>query len=634
MRHKLLSGFAILAFFILATGPLLAAPNATIYLAVPTPSPVEAGQMLNIQVVVLNTGSVAWKAGEYEINAEIFDKDRNYLISSDFVLGNTPVAQGATAVLNVPFLVPVSYSGAYYIRINFRFQRETLAKSDAYFPFQVTSLGVPKPPTPEVEIHGNLSYSGSYSPRRVGNSTFNINMNGRAGDKHTFTATSITSPNAALSNNMFTYDYGGRFNATAGDTVGTQYSPLTFQGTFGRGFAGEAIAGKLRISAVKIQTRKPQEGSAFSNGVFDQYATGFRLHNTFTPFLTGSLTYGQLEDTEGSLGTPGPTLTPLRNQGWSTDLNYRKAGLSLSASAGRLGYTPDSRTVSEVIDKAWQFAGEYSSFLSDGRGGSLQANYQRAGSQYFALAAPGIVRDRETADSTWSHTWDSRVQTVLTYRNYHNNLARDGTVPTVSNTYAASTVNLTLSPMTRATFLLSKFKIGSTGPAPFSDNESSVFSVNLSQQMGKTFSLLANWQDTRYQDRVNLASDLTTQSVNLGLSGTLRGGQSVSAGFSKTRIAELATGFVTITTSANGNINLWIIPSKLSANLGISRYSTHGTNGAVGNQSMTYTLGAKWAMNTRHSLYLGLNATDYKDFVFPQASYSEPLLSLGSTWNF
>lgn len=135
-----------------------------VQLAVPLPYPVKAGEKLTFQVILINTGTEKWTAGEYSLRAEIYDAERNYLTKTDSVKGWVEVEAEGTASLYIPFQVPGNYSCTYYWRILLTYLKETILTSD-YYDFSVTPITVaPRAPLP-LKIGGNFITSYENSSR-------------------------------------------------------------------------------------------------------------------------------------------------------------------------------------------------------------------------------------------------------------------------------------------------------------------------------------------------------------------------------------------------------------------------------------------------------------------------------------
>ena len=85
------------SIFLLPTSVLYAADAGMIQLSVAAPDPVVAGEDVTFQVITVNTGSNQWPAGQYYVETEIYDAQKNFLAFSTWASAEPIRARNAAS---------------------------------------------------------------------------------------------------------------------------------------------------------------------------------------------------------------------------------------------------------------------------------------------------------------------------------------------------------------------------------------------------------------------------------------------------------------------------------------------------------------------------------------------------------
>ncbi|MEW6040643.1 MAG: hypothetical protein AB1633_03905, partial [Elusimicrobiota bacterium] len=289
--------------------PLYAADLAEFQLLVPTPDPVSAGETLSIQAMVINSGAQTWAEGSYEYEAEIYDKDKRYLVKTGRIAGDKDIAKGESDLRFLTFGVPTSYLGTYYFRAGVYYKGQRIAYSD-FQRFSVTPLVVVPPEIPKVKVGGNaiLSYRQEPKNRYTGNLSVNLlgSIHQRAVVFNLYT--NHTPEKSELYNVLFSY-YSEILDVWAGDIMPT-FSPLVLANIGVRGINPTIKYGITSTQLIAARSVEPKEGTTSISGTYGRYIYGLNERIKLPLETYFNVSYVTNNDDINSISVKGPSINP------------------------------------------------------------------------------------------------------------------------------------------------------------------------------------------------------------------------------------------------------------------------------------------------------------------------------------
>lgn len=285
------------------------------------PLPVDAGGTVFFRVLAVNQGNTTWEAGKTYLIAEIYDKNRQYVASTDRFNPAAAVTPGGSIPADLKFAVPIQYSGEYSFRV-FLVHNEQRVVQSGYKTFPVTPQAGAARATPlPITLGGNVvvSYRNDTGPTGWQADT-SVNLSGNMNKTpFEFSANTIHNQNKDVDlRTILLNAHASHVDIGLGD-VSPNFSPLSVSGGGVRGVLVKSKEiglgpAKWVIDAVGARSVEAKEGSATTDGVFERLMYGAQSSFNLPGNLMLRGNYAQVDDRAGSLSTPGPTLKPAGNR--------------------------------------------------------------------------------------------------------------------------------------------------------------------------------------------------------------------------------------------------------------------------------------------------------------------------------
>jgi len=586
-----------------------------VQLAVPSPHPVKAGETLTFQVIMVNTGTEKWRAGEYSLLAEIYDGEKNYLTKTDSIKGRVDVDAGGTVSLYIPFQVPGNYSGTYYWRIFLTYLNETIFSSD-YYDFSVMPIAVAPRAALPFKIGGNFITSYENSSREEWKDyTGNISLNliGRFFDRafslNVYTYHTIED-NFDLDTILLNY-YGPLFTLSAGDIM-PSFSPLTL---YGLGAMGGAIVTEGRFSTGLVIARSEEavKGSTSTNGTFSRYVYGIQEKVELPLNLAINTSYVFSDDNEGSLDEDewGPSLTPVKNGVVGTGINWKSgAGIELNGEYAYSNYweEPGDSPEEKVSDYSFKFES-----LIEGEKFSFDATYERIEPDFFSLASSEVTNDRAGYEFLTEYGGLSFANLSLEFNEYRDNLAEDPSEVTSTQSIFTGGVDFPMGNLPDMSFGYSLNQMMGK-PRSALENNTQTFSLGLAHSLGK-LSLSSNGQLSDFRDKTDSSHDLSTLAGSFNLTATPTQSLSITSGVTLTRTKDLYDKSKDNSQSYSLGVNWAVIPQRFTLStwgtlvIGKSNDVTTPADNTTTDASLEFS----YSFRTGLTLTLGYELDLYRD---------------------
>lgn len=583
-----------------------------VQLAVPSPHPVKAGEKLTFQLILINTGTEKWTAGEYFLRAEIYDAEKNYLTKTDSIKGRVDVEAGGTVSLYIPFQVPGNYSGTYYWKIFLTYLKETIFSSD-YYDFSVMPITVAPQAPLLFKIGGNFITSYENSSREQWEDyTGNISLNliGRFFDRafslNVYTYHTVEDK-FELDTVLFNY-YSPLFTLSAGDIM-PSFSPLTL---YGLGALGGAIVTEGRFSTGLVIARSEEtvKGSTSTDGTFSRYVYGIQEKVELSRNFTINTSYVFSNDNEKSLdenkGEWGPTLTPVKNGVWGIGIDWESGGgIELNGEYAYSNYWEDT---AKVKDYGFKFGSslEREEF-------SFEAAYERIEPNFFSLASPVVTNDRAGYELLTGYQGISFANLSLGFNEYRDNLAADPSEVTSTQSILTGAVDFDIGNLPDITIGYSLNQMLGK-PRSALENNTQTFSLGLSQSL-RNLSLSSSGQLSDFRDKTDSSHDLSTLTGSFSLTSSLTQALSVTSGITLTRTKDLDDKSIDKSQSYSVSVNWGVIPQRLT----ISTWGTlvvaksNDVLMSVDNVTTDASLEFSYSFRTGLTLNLGYELNAYRD---------------------
>lgn len=581
------------------------------------PLPVDAGGTVFFRVLAVNQGNVTWDAGKTYLVAEIYDKDKKYVASTDRFNPATAVSSGGSLAADLKFAVPIQYSGEYSFRVFLVHNEQRVVQSD-YKSFPVTPQVEAGRASPlPVTLGGNVvvSYRNDTGPNGWQADT-SINLSGTMNKApFEFSANTIHSQKKDVDLRTFLLNaHAAHADIGLGD-VSPNFSPLSVSGSGVRGVLVKSReiglgSSKWVIEAVGARAAEAKEGSAATDGVFERLLYGAQSSFILPGHLTLRGNYVQVDDVESSLSTPGPTLKPAGNRAagggisWAPNEAFKIEG-DWQHSAFEANKTSTSAA---VTDSAWRTAAAYTQSRW-----SVTGAVSRSGSNFVNLAAPGVAKDRLSYDGgLMLRPWDW-ITLNNSYSEFRDNLADDAAKTTSHQRSLGSEAAISFPTRTR-------LALGHTlnqaygDPRSTQDNKTEGVSTGLHQEWDNG-GLDLSYQRSEFTDRTTAANSLMTNTYNAVWNWTVSSRLSTSVGSILSQTRNKGVGSMLRTKTYSLSFNSTVIPNRvLLRGFGsLTDTTDDGSATRADKQDANYNLETTWKPRASLGLTLGLTGTSTHD---------------------
>ncbi|OGS21996.1 MAG: hypothetical protein A3J83_00250 [Elusimicrobia bacterium RIFOXYA2_FULL_40_6] len=580
-----------LAFFILMLIPIGVYPQnsaqAEFQLIIPAPDPVNAGEKISFQIIVVNKSALTWEKGECAFEVEIYDNQKNYLAKSDKVKIKEQVAPGGSVLDFVIFNVPAGYSGSYYFRTSFTKDNQRLAYSD-FQQFNVTALSVAaqteavKPPS-NVQVGGNLTIAYKNDSREdwknyVGN--VSLNLLGSIYQKSVvMNLYTYHTPETPFDLYNFILDYRtNNFDFTLGDIM-PNFNSLALSNAGMRGLMPVVRAGPTTTSVAAARSIDPVEGTDITNATFARYT--YAVNEKIDILFDNSvgISYVTSYDDKTSIRNPGPSAANLyaaKNSVVGTNITIGSLKVvtikaDFASSAYSTSTIDDLTNPSDVADTAYKGSLESRVGIL-----SLKGSYQHVGTDFNSLASPTVGKDKNSYDFYTGVGSPGIGNVMLSYNSSIDNLKNDpAKIITKQNVYSANTslmftgwpilsVGYAMNGITGEPVAGDSAAITSTSTAKSLDNNTNVVSCSLSYSMPWWVNSVSV-QQSNFKDSVITNNDKQTVSGSYNTTFILLDRISLNLGVTDTKVTDLNSADLSINAlnSLSLTLNYKVIKEKL-----------------------------------------------------------------------
>lgn len=561
------AAFLLFVCVFFCAGSAFSQGSGRVQLAVASPSPIVAGDMLTFQILASNTGSEIWDKSDYSIGVEIYDADKRYITKTSRLNGEATVDPGGSALAYIPFKTRESDQGRYFWRVVINHKEQQIVTSD-YYDFTVLPLVKPPKPPSAVQLGGNVisSYSNTFI-RGKGNDRYTAsltsNIIGRVGPAPvSFNAYLLSnqSQKFRLDNILFNY-YGPYFHLAMGD-VQPKWVSLVMYGAGMRGIMFDIPAFKrAQFSVIGSQNAESTDGTDTSNGVFSRYLFGGSAAYEFTKW-SGRVELSGIYSTDdkGSIKTPGPTLKPIKDMAYGAGTTWNLVNrMKLGAEVGMSSHKSDKTdATTQTKDKAYRGV----MGLVGVKNLSLEFSLSRVGKNYTSVASPTYTPNRLTFDGMARYGVPNIGFMSVAFNRYKDNLAKDASVNTTTQQMFSGTVGFQRAKIPSLTLSFS-MNTSKGAQSNLLSNKTKTLSASLSHTVKTRYTLSLSGYTSQFRDLTGSAANLNTISEGLTVSARPIDRISFSVGGTLANIKNVTASTTDKTTTFNGSVNYRII-SKLA----------------------------------------------------------------------
>lgn len=619
----------------MAPRPAQARDNASLQIAIPTPDPVVAGEVMTVQVLAVNTGSEIWQPGTYFWEAEIYDIERKFVATLESQRPAAVVSPGGVSSAELKFPVPDNYLGRRYVRVFLTRNRSRLIES-RYIPFQITERPIQPILVPDYKFGGNVTVSvkkstlknitGTTTANVVGKmpkSSFLFNMNVLHSNKQVFDPDII----------LFNY-YAPWGVVNLGDIAPTiSQLALASKGLRGGSLEQGVQKNDRSFDWVVVFGRSEEEivGNATTNGRFRRMLLGGKF--TYTPASGRYKLFVDAvrsADDQGSLSSDplspqyrGPTIKPLSNVVMGAGVEYSIVeGMDLVAEYQKSDFDSDITIgTTSITDAAYRAELRY-------RTDSLQTqiSYQTVGTDFVSLGAPNAIPDRTTVDAAVSYAPWEGVSLFLSGNQFTDNLRNNPALVTTTQRVLTGGSSLLLATKTNIGLSYS-LNTALGDPANTQDNETSVIALGLSQPVGRQVYSLSV-QQTAFKDKTKLSDDLDTFTVGARASLSFVRGIAMALGGTNSATKNKIDGSQRTSTSVSLSMAAPLKKDKLTSQVFVSQTQTK--NDSVSSPSDTKSLSANleftWQARERLAVTFGGGKNKFEDSFNPATNSDDTIV--------
>jgi len=617
-KRRIFSGFClILSFFIILilSKDLFAGDAGRIQLSVGTPDPVKAGEHINFQIIVANTGDIVWEKGRYGVQVFIFDKQENYLTKTKPVMGENQIQPGSTCILYLPFKIPTVYQGGYLYRVIIANNGKRLLLSD-YFSFQVTPVLPTRVRERPFQLGGNatLSYSNdSEEDWEDYTANFSLNLISRVFERSLiFNSYSTYTPDDKYEQDTILLNYYGRIvDLSIGDIL-PSFSSIVLDGSGVRGLWVDASYRSLGGNAIVCQSQESEEPTEDTSGIFAQYLLGGQASFKLPLSIEVKSSYLFGYDDEDSIDNTDNELTPQENRVIGGSLEWElMRDLELEGEYAKSWYIEDAReegSREEVDDEAWkiELSREFDNL-------SLTGSLWRTSPDYVSLGSPSTTEDESgfNADVLYdAFAWNSISGSYEQYRDNLENDPSQGTT-TIKDFMGSTSISYFDWSSLSLGYSLNKM-LGD--PRETVDNYTENYSLSLSNTIGEqTISL--GWQGSLFKDKTRTSQDLKTRTGNISLDLIFWELLSINIGSTLSWICDLGGGSEDKSSSYSFAGSWRVIPDLLTTSFWTTYSKGKDTIGEVDNGSLDTSVEVTCYLTSDLSLSLGGEWNEYRDSI-------------------
>jgi hypothetical protein len=563
VRRVLFIAVALFSAIFFCQSSLFAQTRAEFQLIVPAPDPIQAGETITFQVIAANKGAQTWAKETTLIEAEIYDKNKQYILKADKARPGEDVSSGSTMLVFLTFDVPNNYEGLYFFRVAVTVGGERVAYSD-FQSFNVTALPVPPKKPPAVRVGGNaiLSYKNTSLDNWQGHAgNISLNLLGSVFEK-AVVCNLYTNHNKEkefdLYNILLNY-YSENFDIAIGDVM-PDFSILTFANSGVRGVLPVIKSGIFTTTFAGAESIEPVQSSSQTAGVYARYIYGANERISLPLESSAGLSYVASFDDKNSIDAHPLNTAPKSDRVIGGNLQF--AGLkhlTLLCDFAHSWFSDDTDSnLPENQDNAWRAGaqGHIGVFSS-------QFGFQYVGPDFNSLGSPTIVKDRITRK--FSGLWRFRQigNLSLSYTDYRDDLNDDpAKLRTDQRIYSANTaLSIQRFPSIAVGWTTNQIE---GEDRSLLENYTDMVSGSISYSWS-VIGISFTGQSVKFRDKVSETNNRNTLSIG-GVSTFLFGERlSLNVGMTDTKIRDLYDYSVNHLDTLSVTGNLKVIPEKFIA---------------------------------------------------------------------
>lgn len=627
------------AALVLAPLRAFASDAASLQFTVPAPDPAQAGDVVSLQALAVNSGTSQWDPGTYYWVGEVYDLEYRLIARTDQVSPREAVAPGAVAAISLPFHIPDTMFGRRLYRVFLVKDTKTLLMSD-YKGFQIVEK--PIPPPPEVvtyHMEGNLSTSLRSSShggwKRVsGATTFNT-VGKIKNNSYLINLYLLHTPGNVFDPFIIVGNFYAPWGTIYGGDINPNLGPLAVSGQGMRGVMLEQKKGAWDWSVLGGRTVASQAGAVATNGRYARSLYAAKVGFTPAGSVKINLNYFVSADEVGSLSADpqspnfrGPTLIAQKNSGYGLDLGWEPvAKLKFLVAYQKNAYWANSggRAANDTatrLEAGW----ERKHF-------KVRTYYQRAGVNFAAFGNPGIVGDRVTQDLQLGLFPAAWYTMSLGYNQYSDNLANDPKKTTTTQ----KIINMSHAfQLPTATSLGLNVSVNSAQGKPRTvlDNQTTSMGLNIGQQI-KKHSVSLNAQSSQFRDKNRLAHNLDTMTVGFSSSWKLPRNRGMTLGLTQSTTKDKNDGSKRTSQSFGPGLST-PLNKNWSAQFWGNYTATKNTSTFLPADStlMSFNSEYTWNCSKQVNITFGLGANNSKDKIVKANTYKEVTASMRYSYTF
>ena len=584
------------AALLLAPARAAASDAASLQFTVPAPDPAQAGDIVSLQALAVNTGTAQWDPGSYYWVGEVYDLDYRMIARTAPISPREAVPAGAVASVSLPFNIPETMSGRRLYRVFLVKGAQTLLQSE-YKGFQIVEKTLPPPPeVVTYHMEGNITTSlrsGSRAgwKRVSGTTTFNT-VGKIKNNSYLINLYLLHAPGKVFDPFIIVGNFYAPWGTIYGGDISPNLGPLAVSGQGMRGVMLEQRKGKWDWVVLGGQTITSQAGTATTNGRYARSMYSGKLGYALFPSLKFNLNYFVSTDETGSLSSNpqsnnfrGPSLVAQKNSGNGLDLGWEpirklKFVVAYQKNAFSNGVSQTVNDTATRLEIGWE-----RKIIK------IRTYYQRAGVGFVAFGNPSVIGDRLTYDLQLGFFPAAWYSLNLGGNQFTDNLSNNPNKTTTSQRIMNMTHAIQL-PSATSLSLNAVINTAQGKPKTVLDNQTTTIGLGISQLI-KKHSISLNAQSSQFRDKNRLAHNLDTTTI----------------GFSSN----------------------WKLPRRWGATVGLTQSTTQDKNDGSKRQSQSFGPGLSMPLGKRWSGQFWGNYTATKN-TSPLLPADNTLMSFNSEY--
>lgn len=628
----------LIAALLLAPARAVASDAASLQFTVPAPDPAQAGDVVSLQALAVNTGTNQWEAGSYYWVGEVYDLEYRLIARTAQFSPREAVAAGAVSAVSLPFHIPETMSGRRLYRVFLVKDNRTLLESD-YKGFQIVEKTIPPPPeVVTYHMEGNLTTSLRSSSRagwkRVsGTTTFNT-VGKIKNNSYLINLYLLHAPGKVFDPFIIVGNFYAPWGTIYGGDISPNLGPLAVSGQGMRGVMLEQRKGNWDWVVLGGQTITSQAGTATTNGRYARSMYSGKLGYAPVRSVKTNLNYFVSSDEAGSLNSDpqssnfrGPSLIAQKNSGYGLDLGWEpitklKFVLAYQKNAFANGV---AKTVSDTATRL-EIGWERKIF-------KVRTYYQRAGVNFVAFGNPGVIGDRLTYDLQLGFYPAAWYSLNLGGNQYTDNLANNPNKTTTTQKIMSMTHAFQL-PTATSLSLNAVVNTAQGKPKTVLDNQTTSIGLAVGQLI-KKHSVSLNAQSSQFRDKNRLAHNLDTTTIGFSSSWKLPWRWGATLGLTQSTTQDKNDGSKRSSQSFGPGLSL-PLSANWSAQFWGNYTATKNTSTFLPADNTLMSFNSEYTCNysKQVGITLGLGANTSKDKIVAANTYKEVTASLRYSYTF